>query len=542
MSDINKEIEETAEKMEKSTKTLREVLQEMGPEEIKKSLNSLSIEEKEALFNELMEMKKAKAVAMDDKYDPKIREGKLKDTVYYESEVDDDKDEELVKEEAAKQKQQGDNSPESIEGQVIKSILNDIEDLYDIDDEDLSELSKSFGNDLDLMADYLTTDDESLLEKANTVTRGGIRYYADGPNAGKKVGTIRGDKASINSIARARKKGKISTKAAQEGVKNVNREKSRSDDDKRFNEKTSLTIRGKQGKTLEAIRHNAAVSVATKESDDRIKESHEKKQEKLKAEKAAYEAAKANAKTKKDGTPHKKDQAKIDESWDTYKNKKSEVYSNQAKETADNIAQRRARVAELKEKRAVSIKKSVDSLNSDEELLKSFVEAALEKGKTFEELLKACEDKGIDAEKVKKIAKKETEEEVKEHEESMHDEKVETVAKSLEEEIFEDFSKSWEDNNQLIKANKCGRNHHFSVNAYYDDIIKKSKEEPKVEEKLIKSEKEMDTQDLIEGSLEKSWDKIKEEKALEANKSKINGKIVKSFSDEDMEALFPSKK
>jgi len=100
--------------------------------------------------------------------------------------------------------------------------------LEDMEDEDVLEFCKSFGNDLPLINDYLFTDSEEEAEdilKAKTTTRGGVRYYSDGPNAGKRVGSVRGDKASIASIDRARRKGKISAQGAKEGIKEANQRK-----------------------------------------------------------------------------------------------------------------------------------------------------------------------------------------------------------------------------------------------------------------------------------------------------------------------------
>lgn len=134
MSDVNKEIEEMAEAMEKSTDTPQEslfkTLRELGAKGIKEKLMAksedgtplLSDEEREVLKDALVEMKKAASPSMDDNYQAKYVRGDVyKDTIIQEDKADDDQDEKLVKPANAKMKHQGDNAPEGIEGQVIKA-------------------------------------------------------------------------------------------------------------------------------------------------------------------------------------------------------------------------------------------------------------------------------------------------------------------------------------------------------------------------------------------------------------------------------------
>jgi len=130
MSDLNTEIEEMAEKMEKSTKEpkelLIETLQEMGPDKLREKIPTLNKSEKEVLFNALEEMKKA--VSMDDAYAAPVIEGDIEDTKLQEEIASDDADEKLVKPEAAKHNHQGDVSPEGRDGHVIKGMSDKEED------------------------------------------------------------------------------------------------------------------------------------------------------------------------------------------------------------------------------------------------------------------------------------------------------------------------------------------------------------------------------------------------------------------------------
>lgn len=121
MSDITKEIEQTAEKMEKSTQTPKEILfetiRQLGPDGIRSKLPTLEKSEQELLVGALQEMKKA--VEMDKDYQAKFVQGKITDTKIQEDKADDDQDEKLVKPEAATIAHQG-TPTDGWDGQVIK--------------------------------------------------------------------------------------------------------------------------------------------------------------------------------------------------------------------------------------------------------------------------------------------------------------------------------------------------------------------------------------------------------------------------------------
>ena len=121
MSNIEQEIEQIAESLEKSNQTpkdkLFETIRQMGPAQIKARLATLEKSEKELLLSALQEMKKA--VEMDKNYQAKFVQGKLTDTIIQEDKADDDQDEKLVMESAATVNHQGTPTP-GWEGQVIK--------------------------------------------------------------------------------------------------------------------------------------------------------------------------------------------------------------------------------------------------------------------------------------------------------------------------------------------------------------------------------------------------------------------------------------
>ena len=94
---------------------------------------------------------------------------------------------------------------------------------------------------------------------------------------------------------------------------------------------------------------------------------------------------------------------------------------------------------------------------------------------------------------------------------------------------------SWNPEDQLLKANTQGRNHHFSVNGYYDEVLAKSEEKPEVET-LEKSEKQEDLNDIIEKGETKSWYDVQKEAHAEEMKKSQNGTLFKSFQDNEIAA------
>ncbi len=132
MDEITKQIEEMAEKMEKSSTDPKEklftVIKSLGPKGLKEKLATLSDEEKVVLKSALEEMSLKKAVSFDDVYQAKFVQGNIQDTIIQEDKADDDQDEKLVKPAAAKMDHQG-TPTDGWQGQVIKSIEENDEQL-----------------------------------------------------------------------------------------------------------------------------------------------------------------------------------------------------------------------------------------------------------------------------------------------------------------------------------------------------------------------------------------------------------------------------
>lgn len=126
MDEISKQIEEMADRMEKSTQDPKEslfaVIKSLGPAGLKAKLASLSDEEKVVLKAALEEMTLKKAVEFDrEAQSAKPIQGKVTDTIIQEEIASDDADEKLVKPAAAQMNHQG-TPTDGWSGQVIKSI------------------------------------------------------------------------------------------------------------------------------------------------------------------------------------------------------------------------------------------------------------------------------------------------------------------------------------------------------------------------------------------------------------------------------------
>lgn len=168
--------------------------------------------------------------------------------------------------------------------------------------------------------------DEELYKGYKTTSRGGLRFYAEGPNAGKPVGSVRGDKASAKAIARAHAKGKISTKGAKAGI-------SRAKDKAQYEkQRAKVGMGAASGKDDKTIQRNAREKLAEKkhrfdtgtESKAKHRELSEERNADVKPVQEARAKQKAESKKNKDGSTAK-----------TKKNKMLEEAVSSAKNEAD---------------------------------------------------------------------------------------------------------------------------------------------------------------------------------------------------------------
>jgi hypothetical protein len=95
-------------------------------------------------------------------------------------------------------------------------------------------------------------------------------------------------------------------------------------------------------------------------------------------------------------------------------------------------------------------------------------------------------------------------------------------------------STAWSEENALLKAMTGGRNHHFSMEEYINEVLNAK---PEAEE-IQKSEKKEDLNDIIAKGGDASWDQINCDRRVKENVAKQRGTLVKSFeTNEIAEAL-----
>lgn len=95
-------------------------------------------------------------------------------------------------------------------------------------------------------------------------------------------------------------------------------------------------------------------------------------------------------------------------------------------------------------------------------------------------------------------------------------------------------SAAWSGEQDLLKANTFGRNHHFSINEYLDEVLANADKKP--EETIQKSEQKDDLNDIIEKGGDANWDMVNTDRMLKSNNEKIKGRFVKSFEDDEIAA------
>lgn len=95
-------------------------------------------------------------------------------------------------------------------------------------------------------------------------------------------------------------------------------------------------------------------------------------------------------------------------------------------------------------------------------------------------------------------------------------------------------SVTWSDEHTLLKARTQGRNFHFNVGSFVEEMLKSDvKTTPTTE--IAKSEtKKEDINEIIEKSMDRSSTQEEMTKALERSKGQQTGKLVKSFEDNDL--------
>ena len=199
-----------------------------------------------------------------------------------------------------------------------------------------------------------------------------------------------------------------------------------------------------------------------------------------------------------------------------------------------------------KEMHKKDVKKSIeiDGQEIDLEELKTQAEEVL-KSEGVEELtaeLVKGKMKAMLAEEKQSGDAPEMNESTRAKKEKMPDQIEEAEANKMAQDKVDDMNQGgmkksvvWEDENALLKANTGGRNHHFSVNSYYDEALSKSETTTK-EEVLEKSDKEYDLNDLIEKDMDTTWSDLETTQNIAKSIVDQNGTLQKSFEDNEIAA------
>jgi len=230
-----------------------------------------------------------------------------------------------------------------------------------------------------------------------------------------------------------------------------------------------------------------------------------------------------------DLTPEGRDDhvIKSGESAAEEKKEKKEVKKIAAKEADKEVD---AHEGEMHEKEA-GMKKSLEELRVlKAEIVKSYEDAGL-----------AYNDELIKAEMRKKLLKEEDQVKMggqdkggkKDRADKPSVPEIEVGKQAVEtaDEVKIKKSVVWESDQKLLKACTGGRNHHFSINAYYEGLLKKSGEKPEDLKKSEEKKKEdYDINDIIEKGIDESYAEV-----LEKARFEKTGKFTKnSFSEKDM--------
>lgn len=91
----------------------------------------------------------------------------------------------------------------------------------------------------------------------------------------------------------------------------------------------------------------------------------------------------------------------------------------------------------------------------------------------------------------------------------------------------------WSGENDLLKARTNGRNHHFSMNEYLDEVLANA---DKTAEPVAKStEPKEDLNDIIAKGGDANWDMVNTDRMLKANNELVKGKFTKSFENKEIQ-------
>jgi hypothetical protein len=511
--EIDKEITDLAKSMVKSVTDSKQLLfdtiMELGPDNLKKAVQTLSDSDKELLkacVEDLAKAAKTPEKAPDQNLTPKKTETDANKMKTESLSGSDDEDEKIVDESSADHPHQGGSKdkPEGWEGQIVKGGEG-------------SKGGKVIGHTASgkpIYADHSHASHESFTPQEHN----------DASDAHLKISDSEWDKHNKrtptyeqNSSAAAyhRRMGdykgdrKVEGLTREDHLNYANKHKAEASKHAKMqkSEEPEIEMPAKQA----VKEHKQLVNVLESEShaDDK------KEAKKQKGELKEY-------------------QAEMKKSDDKAVNKLIEI--EEAEHNKDINGD--GKIAEKLEKEA-KMKKSLEEI----------VVLAKSLNMSKEDVVKAIKDSNEDLELVKGKMKEKMEEMKEEAAEPKKEEKSEPKSEKKKEEAAEEkqepkMEKSINWNlKSSIAANSLGRNTHWDVDAYIEkseqekqDIIKKGGYFGETQgETLEKSEgKKADINDLIEKGQDYSTDEIKRIEGIRDHK--IEGKVVKSFLDEDIAA------
>lgn len=498
MNKIEQEIEQMAENMAKGgdpKDKLFSVIKALGPEGLKAKLSTLSDDEKLVLKAAIEEMNLQKAVTFDkEAQSAKMIQGNIMDTVIQEDIASDDADEKLMKPAAAHFDHQG-TPTDGWEGQVIKAY-------EEMSEEEVEKLSTPFK--------HLITELPDDFSKA----------YVGFEKLKGKLASEKGvdnPAAVAASIGRKKYGKKQFQNAAAEGKKMKKSEvvEALKSSDELLNQFIDESLdRGVEPTTL----YDACVNNGLEKS----------KIMNLILEKGAMKKAKEDEEAKNkimamEAKEHgTKDPKKLVQAEKKEHMKKSGTESQVLKEEENPEAKKQDGDAPNLE---VGGQNRSGAKKGEAKNISNVGEASKNAQKEVDNLNPETMAKGMDpADKDAKRAEQDQQNKINEEARKKKKENEKEVKKSV----------SWEQPNHLLKANTRGRNFHFNVEHFVSETLAN---EGKTQTGEIKKSEKVDLNDLIEKSQDRNWDQLNHEREMAINAGKINGKLVKSFGDEDIASV-----
>lgn len=500
--DLNKEIEEMAEVMEKSSQEPKErlfaLIKSLGPQGLKSKLDELSDEEKKVLKAALEEMTLKKAVEFDkEARGAKMIQGKVVDTIIQEDIASDDADEKLVKPEAAKMNHQG-TPTDGWEGQVIKG-------------QETLEKKQGVPKGVDPVKQESCVKD--LKHKKgidNPYAVCNVSMKKGGVGSGKKghttlfSGRIPGAASHSLTVTHDPKAGNYHAWHQDSTGRSKYHKITPNEDGNEYRTAPHETAHA----NIENIIHQHKQGMKKSEVVEQLEKSEEALDQFVSKMMEKAEEAIVLEKCAGMGMDMKKVQGAVDK---YKKKKKQEVEKAMNKDSEKDKAKNKLMAMEEKEHGIKNPKKLVDAEKKEHKMEKAKM------NKEEDQLGDAPEMEGKTM--GKKEAAPDIEDNAKASKKAQKDVKNTKVKKC-----------EWEDQNHLLKANIQGRNFHFEVGEY----LEKSQTQKETEgETLKKSEGEKeDLNDLIAKSMDRNWDQVRDERALEeTEKKQKTGTLVKSFNE-----------